>query len=180
MSQSVLVKDRSNTSSPVLEVKGMQKYFPIQSPFGRTKGYVQAVEEINFTLYERKTLGIVGESGCGKSTTGRTLLRLIEPTKGEAIYRGKDIFKLKGKELLDVRKDIQMVFQDPHSSLDPKKRIGSIIEEPMEIHKMGSKADRIERAMDLLKKPVYVKINIIVSLMSFQGDKGSESVLQGH
>ncbi|ASV68114.1 MULTISPECIES: ABC transporter ATP-binding protein [Cytobacillus] len=152
MSQSVLVKDRSNTSSPVLEVKGMQKYFPIQSPFGRTKGYVQAVEEINFTLYERKTLGIVGESGCGKSTTGRTLLRLIEPTKGEAIYRGKDIFKLKGKELLDVRKDIQMVFQDPHSSLDPKKRIGSIIEEPMEIHKMGSKADRIERAMDLLKK----------------------------
>lgn len=139
-------------STPLLEVNQLQKYFPIQSPFGRTKGYVKAVENIEFNLYQKKTLGIVGESGCGKSTTGRTMLRLTEPTNGTAMYKGKDIFKLKGKELKSIRREMQMVFQDPHSSLNPKKRIGAIIEEPMEIHRIGSKSERMDRAMDLLKK----------------------------
>lgn len=138
--------------APLLQVTKLKKYFPIHSPFSRTKGHVKAIEDINFNLYQKKTLGLVGESGCGKSTTGRTLLRLTEPTEGSAIYKGRDIFKLKDKEFNKMRRDIQMVFQDPHSSLNPKKRIGEIIEEPMDIHNIGTKHDRMERAMSLLEK----------------------------
>lgn len=141
-----------NLDTPILQVSKLKKYFPITSPFGRTQGYVKAVENVEFNLYKGKTLGLVGESGCGKSTTGRTILRLTEPTSGSAIYRGKDIFKFKEREFKNIRKDMQMVFQDPHSSLNPKKRIGEMIEEPLEIHNIGSKLERMERAMDLLRK----------------------------
>lgn len=149
-SQAETLKD--NQFKPLLEVKNLQKYYPITSPFGRVKGHVKAVEEVSFTLYEKKTLGLVGESGCGKSTTGRTILRLTEPTSGTAIYKGNEIFGLKEKEYKKIRKDMQMVFQDPHSSLNPKKRIGQMIEEPMEIHNIGTKAERLERARELLKR----------------------------
>jgi oligopeptide/dipeptide ABC transporter ATP-binding protein len=144
-------KKRMHTQ-PLLQVENLQKHFPISSPLGRVKGQVKAVNNVSFDLYEKKTLGLVGESGCGKSTTGRTLLRLTEPTGGEAFYKGRDIFKLSGKEMHQMRKEIQMVFQDPHSSINPKKRIGSSVEEPMVIHNIGSKQDRMERAMDLLNK----------------------------
>lgn len=137
---------------PLLQVKNLKKYFPITSPLGRTIGHVKAVSDVTFDLHKKETLGLVGESGCGKSTTGRALLRLIEPSDGQALYNGKDIFKLNNKEIHQMRKEIQMVFQDPHSSLDPQKRIGASIEEPMIIHKIGSKKDRMERAMDLLIK----------------------------
>ena len=100
---------------------------------------------------KRKRSGLVGESGCGKSTTGKTLMRLQEPTEGEAYYKGKDLFKFKGKELKQMRREIQMIFQDPHSSLNPKKRIGETVMEPMAIHKIGaSRNERMERALDLL------------------------------
>lgn len=137
---------------PLLRVRDLQKYFPITTPLGRTKGYVKAVKNVTFDLHERQTIGLVGESGCGKSTTGRTLLRLLEPTGGEAIYKGKDIFKLNKQEMQQMRKEMQMIFQDPHSSLNPKKPIGYSVEEPMEIHQIGTKRDRMERAMDLLRK----------------------------
>lgn len=152
--QQLQVKTKGNdiVSTPLLKVKNLKKYFPITSPFGRTTGNVKAVDDVSFTLHEKETLGLVGESGCGKSTTGRSLLRLTEPTEGEAFYRGKDLFKLKHREMYEMRKDLQMVFQDPHSSLNPKKRIGASIEEPMAIHNIGVKKDRMDRAMELLEK----------------------------
>lgn len=152
MKQLDMETDYMKQQAPLLQVNGLKKYFPIHSPFGRTVGHVKAVEDLNFNLYEKKTLGLVGESGCGKSTSGRALLRLTEPTEGTALYKGKDIFQVKEKEFTKMRKEMQMVFQDPHSSLNPKKRIGEIIEEPMNIHNIGSKQDRMEMAMTLLEK----------------------------
>jgi len=137
---------------PLLQIKGLKKYFPINNPLGRTVGHVKAVNDVTFDLYEKETLGIVGESGCGKSTAGRTMLRLTDPTAGEAIYKGQDIFKLSNKDFLEVRKDMQMVFQDPHSSLNPKKRVGYSIEEPMKIQGIGTKNERMDKAIDLLGK----------------------------
>ncbi|RWR07493.1 dipeptide ABC transporter ATP-binding protein [Siminovitchia fortis] len=137
---------------PLLQVKNLQKHFPITNPLGKVTGHVKAVNNVTFDLYEKETLGLVGESGCGKSTTGRTILRLTEPTSGTALYKGKDIFKLKEKAFMPVRKEMQMIFQDPHSSLNPKKRIGYSIEEPMKIQGIGTKAERMEKAMDLLNK----------------------------
>jgi oligopeptide transport system ATP-binding protein len=137
---------------PLLEVKGLKKFFPVGSPLGRKVRYVKAVNNVSFQLNEGETFGLVGESGCGKSTMGRTILRLTEPSEGEALYKGKNIFKLSGKELRNVRKELQMVFQDPYSSLNPRKRIGSSLEEPMIIHGIGSKRERTERVMDILHK----------------------------
>ncbi|MDM5333130.1 dipeptide ABC transporter ATP-binding protein [Ureibacillus composti] len=139
-------------NEPLLEVNGLKKYFPVKNQLGQKSAFVKAVDDVSFKLYEGKTLGLVGESGCGKSTTGRSLLRLIEPTSGSALFDGKDIFKLKGKELREARQDLQMVFQDPFSSLNPRKRIGEILEEPLKIHKLGSSAERTEKVMDILHK----------------------------
>ncbi|MDF2650588.1 MAG: oligopeptide/dipeptide transporter, ATPase subunit [Paenibacillus sp.] len=144
--------NKAEGEAPLLSVKNVKKYYPVSSPFGGEKRYVKAVDNVEFTLRERETLGLVGESGCGKSTTGRTIMRLTEPTDGEAIYKGKDLFQLKGQALQLMRREIQMVFQDPHSSLDPKQYIGHAIEEPLKIHKLGTKKERMERAMDLLHK----------------------------
>lgn len=141
--------------TPLLEVKGLQKFFPVRGAFGKiggTKGEVKAVNNVSFKLYEGETYGLVGESGCGKSTTGRTLLRLTEPTAGSAIYKNRDIFELKGKDQRNMRKELQMVFQDPYSSLNPRKRIGKILEEPLEIHNIGSKQERTDIVMDILDK----------------------------
>jgi oligopeptide/dipeptide ABC transporter ATP-binding protein len=132
--QSTLI-NKSN-QEPLLEVIGLKKHFPILSPMGKVQGYVQAVNNVEFILNKNETLGLVGESGCGKSTTGRTLLRLTEPTDGRALYKGKDLFQLKEKEFHKMRSKLQMVFQDPHSSINPKQRIGRAIEEPMKIHKL--------------------------------------------
>ncbi|MBD8006327.1 ABC transporter ATP-binding protein [Bacillus norwichensis] len=137
---------------PLLQVKNLQKHFAITNPLGKVTGQVKAVNNVTFDLYEKETLGLVGESGCGKSTTGRTILRLTEPTSGTALYKGKDIFQLKDKQFMPIRKEMQMVFQDPHSSLNPKKRIGYSVEEPMKIQGIGTRVERMEKAMDLLNK----------------------------
>ena len=137
-------------ATPLLEVRELKKYFPVTSYMGRIKHYVHAVDNISFTLNSRETFGLVGETGCGKTTAGRTLMRIVEPTSGSAFYKGKDIFKMSAKAFRKVRKDIAMIFQDPYSSLNPKQRVGSIIEEPMEIHNLYDQKVRAEKALELL------------------------------
>ena len=114
----------------ILEVKNLKKYF------SSNKGNVHAVDNISFTLERGKTLGIVGESGCGKSSTGRAILRLIEPTSGEVIFEGRDVTKLSAQEMKRLRKDMQIIFQDPFSSLDPRMTVSELIAEPLKYHKI--------------------------------------------
>lgn len=129
----------------ILEVKHLKKYFKT------SRGMLHAVDDINFTLERGKTLGLVGESGCGKSTTGRVILRLLEPTDGEIIFEGKDISKLSKSEMRHMRKDMQIIFQDPFSSLDPKKTVSQIIAEPIIENKIiKGKLAREERVLELM------------------------------
>ena len=137
---------------PLIEVKNLKKYFEISNGIGKKKSIVKAIDDVSFTIYKGETYGLVGESGCGKSTTGRTLLRLIEPTEGTCLYQNTDVFEMSNKELNVIRKDFQMIFQDPYSSLNPKKRVGHIIEETLKIHKIGDKESRMQLAIDILKK----------------------------
>ncbi|GAK04928.1 oligopeptide transport ATP-binding protein OppF [Geomicrobium sp. JCM 19037] len=146
------VPHEEQVQDELLVVDQLQKHFPITNALGKTINNVRAVDSVSFTLKRKQTLGIVGESGCGKSTTGRTLLRLIEPTGGKAVYKGQDLFSLEGKELMKMRREMQMIFQDPHSSINPKQRVGNAVEEPMVIHRLYSGKDRMTRAMDLLAK----------------------------
>ncbi|WP_297536334.1 ABC transporter ATP-binding protein, partial [Thermococcus sp.] len=118
---------------PVLKVENLKKYFPVRSLL-RTVAWVKAVDGISFEIMPGETFGLVGESGCGKTTTGRTILRLIEPTDGKITFMGKDVTKLKGKELLWFRRHAQIMFQDPYSSLDPRQTVFNIIMEPVKFH----------------------------------------------
>ena len=143
----------SKTKEPLLEIKKLKKFFPIKKGLlnlNKEKVYVQAVNDVSFNIYKGETYGLVGESGCGKSTTGRTLLKLTEPTEGEAIYNGDNIFNYSSSDLRKVRQDIQMVFQDPYSSLNPRKRIGKTLEEPLVIHNIGTPKERTEIVMEIL------------------------------
>ncbi|MEO3944669.1 oligopeptide/dipeptide ABC transporter ATP-binding protein [Gorillibacterium sp. CAU 1737] len=140
--------------SPLLQVKGLTKQFPVHRPFEQLLGprqYVHAVTDVSFELKEGETYGLVGESGSGKSTTGRTLLGLTPATSGEVWYEGKDITKLSNRELRWLRKQMQLVFQDPFSSLNPRKRIGSILEEPLLIHGVANHSKRQELAFAILE-----------------------------
>jgi len=141
--------------TPILNIEGLKKYFPVRGVFGGLggiKGYVKAVNDISVELYEGETYGLVGESGCGKSTAGRSILRLTEPTEGRVTYKGQDILSLSGKDLQELRRELQMVFQDPYSSLNPRKRIGKILEEPLVIQSIGDKQERIDRVMEIMEK----------------------------
>lgn len=145
----------NNLTDPILEVQNLKKYFNGTGQFGRLggiKGQVKAVNDVSFQLYQGETYGLVGESGCGKSTTGRTVLRLTEPTDGKVMYNHQNIFQLSKKELRSVRKDMQMVFQDPYSSLNPRIHIGQSLEEPLIIHSLANKKERRERAFEILSK----------------------------
>ena len=146
------MRDQAQNPSPLLEVKGLKKYFPVRGALGTTVQEVKAVNDVSFTLYRGETFGLVGESGCGKSTLGRTILRLTEPTEGEAIYEGADIFAMSSAELIKARQDLQMVFQDPYSSLNPRKRIGTTLEEALKIHKIGTKEERSDRVLNILNR----------------------------
>ena len=138
---------------PLLEVKNLKKYFSIKGGiFSKAIGCVYAVDGVNFFLNEGESFGLVGESGCGKSTTARAILRLIEPTEGEILFEGKDVCKLDRKEMRSIRRDMQIVFQDPYASLDPRRTVEQIIGEPLNVFQMGTKKERKERIAYLLQK----------------------------
>lgn len=139
-------------TEPLLQVKGLKKYFPITGGiFSKTVGEVKAVDDLTFTVHKGETLGIVGESGCGKSTTGRMLLRLIEPTDGSIIFEGQEVTKLSKQEMRKIRRDMQMVFQDPFASLNPRHTVEKILEEPLIVHGIGSKEERKKRVQEMLE-----------------------------
>lgn len=141
-------------STALLEVEDLKTYFPINNGIlKRTAGYVKAVDGVSFSLQRGETLGLVGESGCGKSTTGRSILRLINPTSGSVKYEGQEVTTLSKAELRKLRKDMQIVFQDPYASLNPRLTIGSILEEALSTHNIGnSSKERKEMVFDLLNK----------------------------
>jgi oligopeptide transport system ATP-binding protein len=149
-----------NINSVLLEVKDLKKYFPIRLGVF-SKGYVKAVNGVSFTLKEGETLGLVGESGCGKSTTARAILRLIEPTAGAVLFQGKDICQLNDKELRSMRKQMQMIYQDPYASLNPRMTVGNIVGEPLEVHKIARGKEKEEIVLNLLQKvglkPEHIK-----------------------
>lgn len=131
----------------ILEVKNLKKYF--DTP----KGKLHAVDDVTFSIEKGKTLGIVGESGCGKSTTGRTILRLIEPTSGEIFFEGKDIAKYSTEEMRKMRKEMQLIFQDPFASLNPRKTVSEIIGEPLKLHKLvKNKIELTQRILELMTR----------------------------
>ena len=136
----------------LLSVQNLTKYFPITGGlFSRTVGHVKAVDGVSFDVKRGETLGLVGESGCGKTTTGRAVLRLIEPTSGNVYFEGKDIVKASKSELRNLRREMQIVFQDPFGSLNPRMSVGEIIEEPLAIHKIGNNQERQKRVRELLE-----------------------------
>jgi oligopeptide/dipeptide ABC transporter ATP-binding protein len=136
----------------LLEVNGLKKYFPIKKGiFNRTSAHVKAVDDIHFQVFKGETLGIVGESGCGKSTTGRLIIRLLEPTEGVIKFEGQDITHFSKGKMRNLRKDMQMVFQDPYSSLNPRLTIGEIIEEPLINFHLYSTSERKQKAYNILE-----------------------------
>ena len=140
-------------TEPLLEVKNLKKYFPIKGGiFSKAIGYVYAVDGVSFNLSEGESLGLVGESGCGKSTTARAILRLIEPTEGEILFEGKDVCKLDHEEMRSIRRDMQIVFQDPYASLDPRRTVEQIIGEPLDVFRVTTKKERKDRIAYLIQK----------------------------
>ncbi|MCX8001411.1 MAG: dipeptide ABC transporter ATP-binding protein [Anoxybacillus mongoliensis] len=139
-------------NEPLLQVKGLKKYFPITAGlFNKQIGQVKAVDDLSFSVYKGETLGIVGESGCGKSTTGRMLLRLIEPTEGSIVFENEEVTKLSPQQLRKVRRDMQMIFQDPFASLNPRHTVEKILEEPLIVHGIGSKEERRKKVREMLE-----------------------------
>ena len=153
-----VAKSPAATSADTLvSVRDLVKHFPIEG----TDDVLQAVDGVTFTIFAGETLGLVGESGCGKSTVGRCLLRLIEPTSGEITFAGRDVLSLDRKALRQLRGEMQIIFQDPYASLNPRMKVGDIVGEPLVIHNQGSKEDRRQRVAELLRRvgldPDYMK-----------------------
>jgi len=135
----------------LLEIRDLKKHFPVGDGFlSRNKGSVKAVDGVTLSVNEGETLGLVGESGCGKSTLGRAILRLIEPTSGEVVFEGKNLLALSGRELREMRRQMQIIFQDPYASLNPRMRVGDIVGEGLEIHKLAKGKAKRDRVMELL------------------------------
>ena len=137
----------------LIQVEGLVKYFPVRAGlFQRVTNWVQAVDNVSFTIREGETLGLVGESGCGKTTVGRSMLRLIEPTAGKVSFDGRNILELSGSEMKDIRREMQIIFQDPYASLDPRVPIGESIMEGLNLHNIGTKQERFDVMLDVMKK----------------------------
>ncbi len=140
------------SEAPLLVVEDLKKYYPVRGGvFAAKVGDVRAVDGVSLTVRAGETLGLVGESGCGKSTLGRTIMRLEEPTDGRVLFEGRDVANASKSELFQIRRDIQAIFQDPYSSLNPRMTIGEIVREPLEVHRIGTKAEQIEKVRALLE-----------------------------
>ena len=147
---------------PILELKDLKVYFKMNNGFLQSKDIVKAVDGISLKIYPGETFGLVGESGCGKSTTGRAIVKINTPTEGQIFVNGEDITKIKGAELKQFKQDVQMIFQDPYASLNPRMTVGEIIREPMDIHNIyDTKEEREERVRELLElvglKPDHIR-----------------------
>ena len=143
----------ANGKEVLIRVNNLVKYFPVRAGLlQRVVGWVQAVDDVNFQVYKGETLGLVGESGCGKTTIGRSMLRLIEPTRGSMLFEGTDMMELSGRELKDMRRNMQIIFQDPYGSLDPRLPVGESIAEGLKIHNIGTPKERFELVLEMLKK----------------------------
>ncbi len=147
------VDTKNGSAERLIEVKNLVKYFPVRGGLlQRIVAWVQAVDDVSFYVKKGETLGLVGESGCGKTTVGRTMLRLIEPTSGSVRLGKVDVFNLRRSELKAMRRDMQIIFQDPYASLDPRMPIGESIAEGLKIHRVGSPKERFDIVIDMLKK----------------------------
>jgi peptide/nickel transport system ATP-binding protein len=142
----------NETNGALLEIKQLKKWFPIHKGFTRrVSGNVHAVDDVSLSLAKGETLGLVGESGCGKSTLGRCIVRLLAPTSGEIVFDGQSIGQLRSRALRPIRRQMQMIFQDPYASLNPRKRVGTIISDPMKIHGIGDRKERKKKVEELLE-----------------------------
>ena len=140
------------TKRELIRVEGLTKHFPVRAGiFQRVVNFVRAVEGVSFTIREGETLGLVGESGCGKTTVGRAMLRLLEPTAGSVTFEGREILNLTGREMKDVRREMQIIFQDPYASLDPRAPIGASVMEGLNIHGLGTPEQRFEIMLNVLR-----------------------------
>lgn len=147
------VTSKESPKRDLVIVKNLVKYFPVRSGLlQRVTAWVQAVDDISFTIREGETFGLVGESGCGKTTIGRTMLRLIEPTSGSVTFDGQEVFKLRGREMKEMRRNMQVIFQDPYASLDPRMPIGESVMEGLNVHGIGTPRERFETMLEILKK----------------------------
>jgi len=148
------MSEGTHASPPLLEVKDLVRHFPVRSSgvVRRTIGQVRAVDGVTFTVHEGSSLGLVGESGCGKSTTGRVITRLLDPTSGSVTFDGRDIATLSQKQMRDVRRDIQIIFQDPYTSLNPRHTVGSIVGAPLEVHDIVPRNEVLTRVQELLER----------------------------
>jgi oligopeptide/dipeptide ABC transporter ATP-binding protein len=145
--------NKNHEGETLVEVNNLVKYFPVHAGLlQRVVNYVKAVDDVSFAVKRGETLGLVGESGCGKTTVGRTMLRLIEPTSGAVKFDGKDVFSMKPRELKATRRDMQIIFQDPYASLDPRVPIGESVMEGLHIHQIGTPRERVDIMMETLKK----------------------------
>jgi peptide/nickel transport system ATP-binding protein len=143
-----MVESNENHNANLVQVRGLVKHFPVEG----SNDVWRAIDGVSFDILSGETLGLVGESGCGKSTTGRCLLRLIEPTRGDIQFQGRDVTAMGKRELRELRREMQIIFQDPTASLNPRMKIGDIVAEPLVIHSIGTKAERRERVAWLLSK----------------------------